>query len=132
MQHAHLIHRHKKPVAPRILQQQIIPVQAIYQHGLHTNIAADAMHIMHYIVAAFNICEILQLRALMPGFKAVPPLQAVDIIFCKQKPRFTPKTETAEQFTKAYVDLARILRFIRQADCRDPPLIQTLCDTPGL
>ena len=65
MQKADLVYRYIQPVTARILQQQIIPVHTVYQHGFHTDITANAVHIMHHIIAAFNIGKVLEFRSLM-------------------------------------------------------------------
>ena len=65
VQHTYLVYRYKQTVAACILQQQIVPVHTVHQHGFHAYIAADTVHIMHYIIAAFNIGKILQFRTFM-------------------------------------------------------------------
>ena len=71
-------------------------MQAVHQHLLHANIAANAVYVVHHVIARLDVRKVLQLSALVLAFKAVPALQTVDIVFRQQQPRLRPQAEPAE------------------------------------
>ena len=57
LQHAHLVRRHKQLVIAAVLNAEVIPAYALYLHGFHAHVLADAVLGMHHVVTYVDFPE---------------------------------------------------------------------------
>ena len=132
VQQADLVHRHIEAVRPGVLNEQVVAVQSVDLHVLHADIAPDAVHVVHHIVAALDIRKILELRPFVLRFEAVAPLQSVNVVFREQDPVLVPEAEPVEEFAGTAVHAARLFRCVVKTHGRHAVFPQVFRDAARL